>query len=169
MNKTVLLTILFSLVTVGRIQAQCDTNYLYIGSITIVFADSTEQLKSVTFKNEMNSIVCKDNDLHQLIGINKQKECRLVLKTSNAEVTIENVNEYISFIGTKYDFLIYFPANHDSCIAGMYTQPDGYILIHSQSMKGIRENPESGGCVSVEVGPTGYANSEKFDPQLLLD
>jgi len=124
--------ILFALLISNITIAQCDTNYLYLDYLEISFEDSTEYL--VTLKLENGSDTLKFTDLSdvKMIGISRAKECKMTLTTNKSEIILENINEYLSFIETKYCILINMPKNHSVCVEATYFQPDGWILIHSQ-------------------------------------
>jgi hypothetical protein len=145
-------------------QAQCDTNFLYLDYLELSFEDSTEFALSLKLINETDTLRFDNFSEMKMIGINKNKECKLIIKTNKSEVILEGINEYISFIKTKYRLSIYMPFNHSTCIEASYFQPDGLILIHSQTMK----TETLINCILVDSGPTGYSNHQTFETTKLL-
>ena len=96
MTKQIQILILFSLLISIKGIAQCDTNYLYLDYLKLSFEDSTENLISIEFKNDSDTLKFNNIAECKMIGIIRNKECRLTLITNKSEVTLENINEYIS-------------------------------------------------------------------------
>ncbi len=164
MIKRTQILIIFFLILSNQIKAQCDTNFLYLDFLEIAIEDSTERILSLKFVNVNDTLEFDNPSQIKMIGINKKKECKLIITTNKSEVILDSINEYLSFTETKYKLSIQMPINHSTCIEATFFRPDGLILIHSQTMK---TNPLIN-CVIVDAGPTGYSRFESFESTNLL-
>jgi len=168
MTRLLQIILLIPLISSSICYTQSDTNLLYIDLLEINFADSSEQLLKLEFRNESDTILFTDVSKCRMIGINKTKTCELLVKTTKSEFILQDINEYISFIETKYRISIYLPINHSNCLNAMYQQPDGLGLFHSQTVVQSKNNSNLTDCIEVVAGPTGYAQFEQFDHNYLL-
>lgn len=149
--------------------AQSDTNHLYLDYIELNFADSTEKLISLVLQNDSNALVFTDTSEFKMISISRTQLCHLKIQTNKSIVKLENINEYISFIETKYRISVFMPINHNTCISSTYLRPDGLILLHSQTMEQMDANNNFDNCIVVDAGPTGYSSFEEFSINHTLD
>lgn len=149
--------------------SQSDSNHLVIDFLEINFLDSSETLEYIKFINETDTLIFTDISNCKMVAINGLKTCQMYLKTNKTEITFENINEYISFIETKYLFAIQIPINHSNCIDAIYLQPDGTEMFHSQTMEHWKNQGNSKTCISVNAGPTGYTRFEKFEYNFTLE
>lgn len=157
--------ILFILLLSNMSNAQCDTNFLYLDFLELTFEDSTEYALNLKLVNETDTLKFDHFTQMKMIGIHKNKECKLSIITNKSEIILDNINEYLSFIETKYRLSIHMPLNHSTCIEATCFRPDGLILTHSQTMS--TNNLKN--CVLVDSGPTGYSRTEKFEISNLLN
>jgi hypothetical protein len=148
--------------------SQSDTSHLYIDYVELNFADTSEKLISLTLQNKSNSLVFKDVSELSMIGIDRAKICDLKVHTNRSIFVLQNINESINFIGTKYRISIFVPANHKTCVYTTYVQPDGMELLHSQSTKQIDIHDNFDNCIVVNSGPTGYTRFEEFEINFTL-
>ena len=157
--------ILFIFLLSIRSIAQTDTNYLYLDFLELSFEDSTENLISFKFENATDTLSFNNAFPCKTIAISRKSECRLILTTNKSAVILENINEYLSFLKAKHIISIFLPTNHTTCVDATYLNPDGSILLHSQTMKTLKLQ----NCIIVDAGPSGYANFEKLEPNCVLD
>ncbi len=144
---------------------QCDTNYLSLDFMELYIEDPTEHLIELKLVNDSDTLKFGGISDCKMVGINRKKECRLILTTNKSEITLENINEYLSFVESKFKISIIMPKNHSVCVEALYLQPGGSILVHSQTMA----TSHLIDCIIVQAGPTGYASFEKFEHQFRLE
>lgn len=157
--------ILFIFLLSNRSIAQSDTNFLYLDFLELSIEDSTENLLSFKFENATDTLSFSNVLACKMIGISRKSECRLIVTTNKSVVILENINEYLSFPEAKHFISIILPTNHSSCVEATYFNPDGAILLHSQTMRQL----QSRDCIMVEAGPSGYADFKKFETNYVLD
>lgn len=157
--------LIFFILTLSKIGlSQCDTNYLYIDYLELTLEDSKELVENLKLVNNTDTLFFEDASKIKMIGISKNKKCKMIIKTNKSEVIFDSINEYISFTETKYRISIHMPLNHTNCVEATYIRPDGLQLIHSQTM--ITTTLKD--CVIVDSGPTGYSRFSKFETTDLL-
>lgn len=165
MAHRISILILFISLLSNRSIAQSDTNFLYLDFLELSIEDSTEFLISVKFENATDTLSFNNVLACKMIGISRKSECRLKLTTNKSVVILEDINEYLSFHEAKHVISIFLPTNHSSCIEATYLNPDGSILLHSQTMRQL----QSRDCIIVEAGPSGNADFKKFETNYVLD
>lgn len=144
--------------------AQCDTNFLYLDYLELSIEDSTEYLVDIQFANQTDTLFYADFTDIKLIGINRNKECKMIVKTNKSEFVLENINEYLGSIKTKYRISIHLPLNHSTCVEAICFQADGLEVYHSQSMSETNLKD----CIHVDSGPTGYSDFSLFETTRFL-
>lgn len=164
MKSRIKLLIFFTLFISNIGITQCDTNYLSLDYMELFLEDSTEQLIELKLVNDSDTLQFGNISDCKMVGINRKKECRLILTTNKSEITLQNVNEYLCFATAKYKIGILMPKNHSACAEASYFE-DGSILVHSQTMA----TSHLIDCIIVQAGPTGHARFEKFEHQFRLE
>jgi hypothetical protein len=165
MKNHIKLLIFFTLFISNIGIAQCDTNYLSLDFMELFLEDSTEHLVELKLVNDSDTLQFGNISDCKMVGINRKKECRMILKTNKSEITLENINEYLCFVESKFKISIIMPKNHSACVEALYLQPGGSILVHSQTMATSRLID----CINVQAVPTGYASFEKFEHHYRLE
>lgn len=163
-----LIIVIYLLISLSG-KTQSDTNHLYLDYIQLQFEDSTEKLLSLVFENNSNTIVFTDTSQCKMFGINRYKTCNLSIRTNKSTVILENINEYISFINTKYRISVFMPLNHNDYVSALYMEPSGYILLHSQTGELMDQGVIFGNCVEVDAAPVGYTRFEEFKVKSILE
>jgi hypothetical protein len=164
MKNPIKLLIFFTLLISNIGISQCDTNYLSLDYLELFLEDSTEHLIELKLVNDSDTLQFGNISDCKMVGINRKKECRLIMKTNKSEITLEDINEYLCFAIAKYKISIYMPKNHTVCVEASYFQ-DGSILVHSQTMATSHLTD----CIIVQAGPTGFASFEKFEHQIRIE
>lgn len=157
------LLIFFTLFISNIGKTQCDTNYLSLDYLELFLEDSTEHLVELKLVNDSDTLQFGNISDCKMVGINRKKECRMILTTNKSEITLEDINEYLCFADVKYKIAIYMPKNHSICVEASYYYSLS-ILVHSQTMA----TSHLIDCIIVQAGPTGYASFEKFEHQILI-